>query len=516
MPPRIPNDGESGWGSDFRAYLLEEHTSETDGTLKSVARPADIASLQDQIDLIETTPGPGGDSAYEIAVAQGFVGTEAAWLSSLEGEKGDQGIQGVPGTDGVDGVDGDPGPGVAAGGTAGQHLAKVDGTDYNTEWVDPPAGGGGGSGDVVGPASAQNRSIARFDGTTGKIIDGSAVTLADTGDILSSADVQVENVIANGFIQSNVIAERTPDNGVNVEGVLIKDALISGRSVATDGTKLDGIESGAEANAVDSVNGATGDVSLGVDDLNDVTLTTPQSGQVLKYDGSAWVNDTDLAGDGGSTVTSVNTETGAVVLDADDIDDTATTNKFTSAAEATKLAGIAENATANDTDADLRDRATHTGTQAASTISDFADTVNNNVTVGTIGNLALANQANITVLQQQVATIVFELDGGGASLPAGLTEEVPIGFAGTPVSWEVRADQTGDFVATISAASFANYPTMTAISGTEQPSLASSRKAQDTSLTTWSGFAAGDTLHIEVNSATSVQHVVVAVNVTRA
>ena len=32
------------------------------------------------------------------------------------------------------------GQGVPAGGTAGQVLAKVDGTDYNTEWIDPPSG----------------------------------------------------------------------------------------------------------------------------------------------------------------------------------------------------------------------------------------------------------------------------------------------------------------------------------------------------------------------------------------
>jgi hypothetical protein len=41
----------------------------------------------------------------------------------------------------------------------------------------------------------------------------------------------------------------------------------------------------------------------------------------------------------------------------------------------TKLDGIAANATANATDAQLRDRSTHTGTQAASTISDFAAAV---------------------------------------------------------------------------------------------------------------------------------------------
>lgn len=40
------------------------------------------------------------------------------------------------------------------------------------------------SGDVVGPASATDNAIARFDGTTGKLIKNSAVTVADTtGDI---------------------------------------------------------------------------------------------------------------------------------------------------------------------------------------------------------------------------------------------------------------------------------------------------------------------------------------------
>lgn len=44
--------------------------------------------------------------------------------------------------------------------------------------------GGGGSGDVVGPASAVDNAVVRFDGTTGKLVQNSAVTIADTtGDI---------------------------------------------------------------------------------------------------------------------------------------------------------------------------------------------------------------------------------------------------------------------------------------------------------------------------------------------
>jgi len=48
---------------------------------------------------------------------------------------------------------------------------------------------------------------------------------------------------------------------------------------------------------------------------------------------------------------------------------------WAASAAKTKLDGIASGATANATDAQLRDRATHTGTQTASTISDFATAV---------------------------------------------------------------------------------------------------------------------------------------------
>ena len=50
-----------------------------------------------------------GLSAYDIAVANGFVGTEAAWLASLKGERGSKGEQGEPGIQGEQGVQGEPG-----------------------------------------------------------------------------------------------------------------------------------------------------------------------------------------------------------------------------------------------------------------------------------------------------------------------------------------------------------------------------------------------------------------------
>lgn len=47
--------------------------------------------------------GTQGDSAYEIAVKNGFEGTEAEWLESLKGSDGKDGADGSNGTDGKDG-----------------------------------------------------------------------------------------------------------------------------------------------------------------------------------------------------------------------------------------------------------------------------------------------------------------------------------------------------------------------------------------------------------------------------
>ena len=48
-----------------------------------------------------------GLSAYEIAVKNGFEGTEIEWLESLKGDKGDAGKDGEDGTNGDDGKDGE-------------------------------------------------------------------------------------------------------------------------------------------------------------------------------------------------------------------------------------------------------------------------------------------------------------------------------------------------------------------------------------------------------------------------
>ena len=78
--------------------------------------------------VILASCGEAGESAYQIAVRNGFVGDEAAWLASLKGEKG------ADGTNGEMGEDGTPG----AAGKSAYELAKENGlTNAATEaeWI---------------------------------------------------------------------------------------------------------------------------------------------------------------------------------------------------------------------------------------------------------------------------------------------------------------------------------------------------------------------------------------------
>ena len=66
-----------------------------------------VLSLQGETTIAATSTvqpyyakGDPGKSAYEIAVEQGFVGTEEEWLESLHGQDGAQGPQGEPGVSG--------------------------------------------------------------------------------------------------------------------------------------------------------------------------------------------------------------------------------------------------------------------------------------------------------------------------------------------------------------------------------------------------------------------------------
>lgn len=106
--------------SDIAVTVVDENilltVTETAGITVNVTEPAPISIIT----VGEQGPiGPQGETG-----ATGPTGETGA-----TGPQGDQGIQGTQG------IQGPTGQGVPTGGTAGQVLSKVDGTDYNTQWV---------------------------------------------------------------------------------------------------------------------------------------------------------------------------------------------------------------------------------------------------------------------------------------------------------------------------------------------------------------------------------------------
>lgn len=189
---------------------------------------------------------PGISSTFKVsATAPASPKAGGIWLNSTDGNTyiyyvdvdssqwveigGTGGIPGDPGIQGAPGPQGPPGTSiniVGAVATVGSlpsvgntindsYLVEFDQNFYvwtGTEWINVgqiagpagptgPAGStgpagptgpqgpaGDGSGDVLGPASATDNAITRYDSTTGKLIQNSLATVADDGSINTPSD----------------------------------------------------------------------------------------------------------------------------------------------------------------------------------------------------------------------------------------------------------------------------------------------------------------------------------------
>lgn len=131
--------------------------------------------------------------------------------------------------------------------------------------------------------------------------------------------------------------------------------------------------------------------------LSDLSQSGATTGQVPIWNGSVWAAGTVSSG-GGSYTSGTGISINSNVISLAD-------ERYTSA-EKTKLAAIASGATANSTDAQLRDRSTHTGVQTASTISDFT----------TAARSAISGGAGISY---NSTTGVITATGGGSSDTTG-------------------------------------------------------------------------------------------------
>lgn len=94
-------NGELGLGVDY--YKGEKGDTPIKGV--DYLTPDDVKEISDKVlEQVEAgTKGEDGKSAYQIALDEGFEGSEAEWLASLKGTDGRNGIDGINGTNGKDG-----------------------------------------------------------------------------------------------------------------------------------------------------------------------------------------------------------------------------------------------------------------------------------------------------------------------------------------------------------------------------------------------------------------------------
>jgi hypothetical protein len=220
------------------------------------------------------------------------------------------------------------GQGVPTGGSAGQVLAKNSATNFDTVWSTPLAA-------VTVGASASD-------------------VLSVTGQVIAGVNPAANRLV---FWQNSAtkIAYLTLGTNLSITGTTLDaSGSISG---VTAGTGLSG---GGSSGSV-TLNLANTTVTPGT--YTNATVVVDAQGRLTTGTGSGTAPVTSVGGT--APIVSSGGTTPAISITA------ATTGAAgsMSAADKTKLDGVATAATANATDASLRDRSTHTGTQAGSTVT---------------------------------------------------------------------------------------------------------------------------------------------------
>jgi hypothetical protein len=176
---------------------------------------------------------------------------------------------------------------------------------------------------------------------------------------------------------SSALSSKATDTSVvhnttneTIDGVKTFSAspLVPTPTSGSQATNKDYVDTTLSSGAPDATAGTKGILQL-AGDLGGTATTPTVPGLANKVSSNTTIADgtkTKISYDSKGLVTSGTDATQDDIIDG-------TTNKQYSAIERTKLAGIATGATANDTDANLKNRANHTGTQLASTISDFTE-----------------------------------------------------------------------------------------------------------------------------------------------
>jgi len=133
--------------------------------------------------------------------------------------------------------------------------------------------------------------------------------------------------------------------------------------------------------------------------------------------------------------------------------------------------------------------------------------------------LRMKSDASSQEWADEITTLTFVIDGGGAAITTGEKGHLEVPFACTILQATMLADQSGSIVVDIWKDSYANYPPTDAdsITASTPPTISSAVKSQDATLTDWTtAVTAGDILAFNVDSCSTITRVTVSLKVKKA
>lgn len=199
---------------------------------------------------------------------------------------------------------------------------------------------------------------------------------------------------------------------------------------------------------------------LTTEQLQDLIAAMFQSGThtnaSITYDDAAGTISISAVGGGGGGLTQEQVEdlvgglvtqgTGISVTydDASNVLTIALSGESFTSAEKNKLAAVAAGATANATDAQLRDRSTHTGTQAISTVTGLQTALDGKADVGSGGGggAVLSDVPATPLTTPYIQSATLTQDATEVALPTGYTSQIDVRrFGAAMVPFNVDASQ---------------------------------------------------------------------------
>ncbi|WP_432155521.1 hypothetical protein [Streptomyces sp. bgisy153] len=244
-----PGMNPTGWSYAVAEQLAGVAMNRTYQVLLPAETPAvDLADIAPTDPTTPTYVAVRGDSAYEVAVKQGFVGTVAQWLASLVGPKGAKGDTGAQGPEGDDAYE----VAVAAGysGTRAQWLASLVGPKGDK-------GDRGGQGPAGAPGVVQS-----VNGISAAAVVLDAAAVHAVPDTAPGAPNGVAQLDANGKVPAAQLPASSGGGAVQTVAGKSPDANGNVALVAADVGAVATTEKGA----------ASGVATLGTDGI----LTTGQ------------------------------------------------------------------------------------------------------------------------------------------------------------------------------------------------------------------------------------------------